>query len=248
VGTRFAQDRAAALPLPNHPFDPCIVQAGQVDKYQTVRFDQNSYSVPRPFAFRAVSVKGYVDAVEVVADGAVVARHLRCYDKGQRVLNPLHFLTVLGRKPAALDHAPVYRDWKLPATFADLRRDLEAAHGAAAGTRQFIRVLQQLNCHPIERIERAVAACRARQRFDAAAIIARLDVLAEIETTPPTLPNGATTDRTLAAVTVPPPDLQRFNALLSPLPHGDSTHVDANQPVAQDQPQTVETADHAVGV
>jgi transposase len=50
IGPRFAQDRAAALPLPAYPFDACIVQAAQVDKYQTVRFDNNRYSVPRACA------------------------------------------------------------------------------------------------------------------------------------------------------------------------------------------------------
>ena len=37
-----------------------------LDKYQTVAFDANRYSVPRPWAFRAVTVKGYVDRVVVV--------------------------------------------------------------------------------------------------------------------------------------------------------------------------------------
>jgi len=30
------------------------------DKYQSVAFDGNRYSVPRAFAFRMVTVKGYV--------------------------------------------------------------------------------------------------------------------------------------------------------------------------------------------
>src|SRR5262249_11761979 len=39
IGQRFARDRARALPLPEHAFDPCIQQAAVVDKYQTVQFD-----------------------------------------------------------------------------------------------------------------------------------------------------------------------------------------------------------------
>ena len=45
------------------------------------------------------------------------------------ILDPIHFLATLGRKPGALDHAPVFRDWKLPACFADLRAELERQHG-----------------------------------------------------------------------------------------------------------------------
>src|SRR6478609_273250 len=38
IGQRFERDYAAALalPLPTHPFDACILQPAQVDKYQTV--------------------------------------------------------------------------------------------------------------------------------------------------------------------------------------------------------------------
>jgi hypothetical protein len=75
IGQRFARDRAAALPLPAYPFDACVGQPAQVDKYQTVRFDRNRYSVPRGCAYQAVTVKGYVERVEVVAGGQVVARH-----------------------------------------------------------------------------------------------------------------------------------------------------------------------------
>ena len=111
-------------------------------------FDANRYSVPRPWAFRAVTVKGYVDRVVVVAGGQVVAEHPRCYGHSQQVLDPLHYLATLERRPAALDHAPVYRDWQPPAALAGLRRELEAKHGLPGGTRQYIRVLQLLGRAP----------------------------------------------------------------------------------------------------
>jgi transposase len=90
IGQRFARDQARALPLPAHPFDACVSQAAQVDKYQTVRFDRNRYSVPRASAFRAVTIKGYIDRVEVVDSGLVVARHARSYGHDEQVLDPLH--------------------------------------------------------------------------------------------------------------------------------------------------------------
>jgi hypothetical protein len=141
IGRRFARDQAAARPLPAHPFDASVLQAAQVDKYQTVRFDHNRYSVPRACAYRAVTVKGYVDRVEVVDGSQVVARHARSYGRDEQVLDPLHYLAALGRRPAALDHAPVLRDWRLPASFAQLRQALEGRHGPAAGARHYVRVL-----------------------------------------------------------------------------------------------------------
>ena len=63
------------------------------------RFDGNAYSVPRRWAFRPVTVKGYVDRVVLTAEGQAVAQHVRCYGKGQRLLDPLHFLASLENGP-----------------------------------------------------------------------------------------------------------------------------------------------------
>jgi transposase len=215
VAARFERDRAAARPLPARPFDACVLQPGQVDKYQTVRFDHNSYSVPRRWAFRPVTVKGYVDRIEVVAGGEVVARHERCYGRGEKILDPLHYLSVLERKPAALDHAPVYRDWQLPAAFTELRQALERRLGVRAGQRHFVRVLQLLARHPVGRVEQAIAACGADP--DAARIIAAVERSAG-----PEMP--AEVPAALAAVSVPAPDLSRFDLLLSHSPGGDDPH------------------------
>ena len=78
IKDRLAEDLAAATPLPVHRFDPCVIRpAVGVDKYQTVAFDGNRYSVPRAFAFEMVTVKGYVDRVVITAHGQVVATHTR---------------------------------------------------------------------------------------------------------------------------------------------------------------------------
>jgi transposase len=212
IGQRFGRDRAEAVPLPPHAFDACVLQAGQVDKYQTVRFDRNRYSVPRACAFRAVTVKGYIDRVEVVEGGQVVARHSRSYGKDEQVLDPLHYLAALGRRPAALDHAPVLRDWQLPESFTRLRQALEVRHGVTAGARHYIRVLQLLGEHPLDRVRQAVEACLRRDELHAERIAAWARRLAE--------PAGPATEGTsLSQYQVPRPDLGRFDQLLS---YGDS--------------------------
>jgi transposase len=207
IGQRFATDQAAALPVPARPFDPCIHQPVQVDKYQTVRFDNNRYSVPRRCAFRAVTLKAYVDRVEVVADGQVVARHSRCYERHQQILDPLHYLITLGRRPAALDHSNVYRHWQLPPAFGELRQTLEQRFGPRAGAQQYIRVLQLLAEHPVERVQRAIAGGAAESEL----IVLRTQRLARraLEPAPTELPEA------LAHIQVPRPDLSCFDQLLT---------------------------------
>jgi transposase len=215
IAARFAEECAAAMPLPTHRFDPCAIHpAVAVDKYQTVAYDTNRYSVPRPFAFQMVTVKGYVDQVVIVAQGQSIARHARSHARHTMVLDPLHYLATLGRKPGALDHAPVFRDWELPACFADFRVELEGHHGALAGSRRFARVLQLLGEHPMTRVSQAIEACRREHLFSAEAVVQRTHSLATIEAA---TRGGVPTSSEATAVPqvhVPLPDLSRFNQLL----------------------------------
>ena len=215
IADRFAAERGLAGGLPKRPFDPCIEHpAVAVDKYQTVAFEGNRYSVPRDYAYGVVTVKGYVDRVVIVAGGQVVASHRRHYERCAPVLEPLHYVIALGRRPAALDHAPVFRDWELPACIAALRAAFEGRSGPRAGTRQFIRILQLLNAHPQARVERAIVDGTAAEPPGAEAIIARVEALAAAEASLHDTKKSSCDSREGSGVHVPAPDLGRFNRLL----------------------------------
>lgn len=227
IGERFAEDRAIAARLPGRAFDPCVEQAAVVaDKYQTVAYDGNRYSVPRLHAFGPVTVKGYVDRVVVIARGQIIASHARSYERHVPVLDPIHYLITLSRKPAALDHAPVYRDWDLPRAFLALRTELEQRHGTLAGARQFIRVLQLLGEHPQSRVEQAIDECRRDHICTVEAILQRTRSLAAIgsETRGPATPFDETSP--VPRIEVPRPDLSRFNQLLT-------THISGGGEIAE---------------
>jgi transposase len=214
IGVRFARDRAAAIPIPVHPFDSCMIAPAQVDKFQTVRFDRNEYSVPRDCAFRAVTVKGYVDRVEVVDSGRIVAQHARCYGRNEQILDPLHYLSTLDRKPAALDHAPVLRNWQLPEAFAQLRKAMENQHGPTNGRRHYIRVLQLLADHSVELVEQAVIISIRSGKLSAEQIAAHVASQAHAGSGQET-PSSDTVATALRQYQVPRPDLSRFNQLLT---------------------------------
>ena len=216
IKDRLGEDLAAAIPLAKHRFDTCVVRpTAGVDKYQTVVFDCSRYSVPRAFAFGMVTIKGYVDRVVIVANGQVVASHTRSATKHAMILEPTHYLAALGRKPGAWDHSPVFRDWKLPACFGEFRTVLEGHHGAAAGSRRFVKVLQLLGEHPMARVTQAIAACQREHIYSAEAVIQRTQSLGAIEAV---TRGGASATAEASAtpqVQVPMPDLSRYDQLLS---------------------------------
>ena len=172
IGELFEQDRQAALPLPARAFDPFVPETGKVDKYQTVRFDTNRYSVPRRWAFETVTIKAYVDRIEVVSGTSVIARHERRYARGEWIVQPQHYLAILGRRPAALDHSFVFAEWRLPACFDELRADFEQREGLAAGARQYVRVLQLLAEYPVKVVQEVIGQCRRKTTTNPDHIIA----------------------------------------------------------------------------
>src|SRR5262245_17323449 len=131
------------------------------------------------------------------------------------ILEPIHYLATLGRKPGALDHSPAFRDWSLPACFADFRTALEELHGAMAGARRYVRILQLLGEHPLARVRQAVEECRREHIIDADAVIRRTRSLGAIAASTPDPAVSIPTTYAAAGIAVPLPDLGRFDQLLS---------------------------------
>ena len=131
------------------------------------------------------------------------------------IVDPIHYLATLGRKPGALDCAPAFRDWSLPACFADFRSALEGLHGAMAGARRYVRVLQLLAEHPLTRVRQAVEECRREYLIDADAVIRRTHSLAASAALTRESMSSIPVAYAAAGLAVPLPDLSRFDQLLT---------------------------------
>lgn len=222
IGGNFESERSTALPLPTHPFDACIKRTGLVDKYQTVMFETNRYSVPHTSAFAKVTVKAYVDRVAVVHNGAVVAEHRRGYARHESFVEPMHFVAALERKPAWLAHVPAMRNWQLPESFERLRAAFKGHLGPRTGERHYIRVLQLLMRHPTSRIDQAINLLMDHPAITAERIEQTAGVLRDggdgslpPQTIPPEQQSEEQQSEVIRRVQVPMPDLRRFDRLLS---------------------------------
>ena len=148
-------DLDALRDLPAVPFEACEHVPGQVSSTALVRYRLVDYSAPAVHAHKKVMVKGYVDRVEIALGAEIVARHRRSYVRGDVVYDPLHYLSLLERKPGALDQAAPLRGWKLDPAFDTLRRLLEARFGPR-GKREYIQVLRLLEDFPERQVTAAV--------------------------------------------------------------------------------------------
>lgn len=212
IGEQLAEEQAVALRLPPASFASVVYQEAVVDKYQQARYDNVFYSVPPSAAFRVVTMRASIATVEVLVRGEVIAQHERVYEPHAQVLNPLHYLASLQRRPAALDRSPAFDQWRLPAVFDRLRRVLEQRHGATAGLRQYVSVLKLLVDHPVHQVAGVVERHLAREQLDVGAV--RLEVERGRL--------GEATSLTMPHIDVPLPDLRRFDQLLR---QGEPSHV-----------------------
>jgi hypothetical protein len=140
----------------------------------------------------------------------------------------------------------VYRDWQLPTTFTTLRVALADRLGSCVGTRHYIRVLQLLASHSVDRLEAVIAGCLSRGELDAATII---DAARRSDCDNVLSFSDSALSLDIAAVTVRPTDLAQFDRLLSRSSTEGDADVRRDDPaVTHEQSEATEVADDALGV
>jgi transposase len=168
------KERMAFVPLPSSVFRACREESTHVSKQLLVRFDGNDYSVPTEQAHQPCVVRGFVDRVEIEVNHQPVAVHLRCYGQGEFVLEPLHYLKLLERKPGSLDNARPFKQRDRGGWGDELgamRKELEYRQPGGVGTGQFIEILQLALRYSLESVKRAVGVCVDRRAYSAAAVL-----------------------------------------------------------------------------
>ena len=173
VGALMIEERAQLLPLAEHGFDLADISFPRVDGLGCVRVRTNLYSAPVDVG-RTVEVRLYPSCVEIWNEGRCLARHERCYERHQQVLDLEHYLDVLERKPGALIGSKPLAAWRQrglwPESYDRLLAELIGRHGKQSGTRQMIQVLSLIRQHGHRRLRAAIEEALALGCSDVAAI------------------------------------------------------------------------------
>ena len=86
--------------LAEEGFDLAAIHFPHVNASGCVKVLTNFYSVPLPVGVE-VQAKVHSSYVEIWHQGECVARHERCFNRQQKVLNLEHYLEALTKKPGA---------------------------------------------------------------------------------------------------------------------------------------------------
>jgi hypothetical protein len=214
VGVAATREVASMRPLPEVPFDCAAVLSAKVDTKGRVSVRQSFYSVPVGLARRHVTVRLGAQALEVVADGRVVARHERSLHKGTEDLVLDHYLEILVRKPGALPGSTALAQARASGSFGatherfwdEARRRL----GDGAGTRALIGVVLLQRRMAADVVTAAMEAVLALGSVDVEVVAIEARRLADRRPPAPVVPIG-----TGARDTRPAPRLDDYDTLLA---------------------------------
>jgi hypothetical protein len=173
VGAAVIVEREHLLPLAAEGMDLAQTTFPTVNSLGCAKVLTNAYSAPLK-AGTQVQAKVYASTVELWHDGRCVARHERCYQRQQQVLDLEHYLDVLSRKPGALAGSrPLEQQRQAglwPESFDVIWQSLMERHGKSPGTKQMIDLLKLAKQNGRGRLREAIETALATGCTDAAAV------------------------------------------------------------------------------
>jgi hypothetical protein len=98
VAEALEEETARLLPLPEHPFECDLVLPKSSGKTPYLRFDRNDYSIPPELVRKPLTLVATHDEIRILDGGVEVARHARCYDRGQAIEDPRHIAALVAFK------------------------------------------------------------------------------------------------------------------------------------------------------
>jgi transposase len=171
-----------------------------------VHYDRNMYSIPCGYAGRAVCVRVYAGRIVLAIKGEAVAEHRREFGKGHYVLDPLHYLPVLSRKPGALRNGRPFLEWDMP---APLRAVWEGMRRYPDWDRQMSKVFAAIPRYGLEAVSVACETALEQGVVSEAVILNYLERLTE-----ETPPCPVRTPEKLLLAQPPLADCARYDRLL----------------------------------
>ena len=173
TGALMIRERDFLRALPKQGVDLTEVSFPTVDSGGCVTVRTNRYSTPlRPGM--SAQAKLYPAYIEIWSEGQRVARHERCYQRRQQILDLEHYLEPLSRKPGALAGSTALAQWRQQQRWKDshdrLWQALNARHGRQNGTRLMVEVIGLGREHGYERLEDTIERALTLGCSDAEAI------------------------------------------------------------------------------
>lgn len=200
----FAEEQPCLRPI-TATFDGYFEQTLRVSSTCLVSHDRNRYSVPAEHAGQRVSLRANANRIRVVADGKLIAEHVRHFGRERLILDPWHYLSVLEKKLGALRNGAPFQDWALPASIGTVKDKLLKS---PQGDRAFVEVLLAMRSHGADLVTVACELALEQGVVSAPVILNHMHRLLS-----PAKPDPITVSTALALAIEPVADCARYDSL-----------------------------------
>lgn len=213
IGERLAEEVASFRPLPNYAYPCCKTVPVKANQLSLVSYGTNRYSVPTEKSHEALTLRAYVDRIEISCGAESIATHKRCWERHQDRLDPYHYLSLLAQRPRAFAHAQPIRVWQQewPATFDRYFELLKENYSTSEATRLFVEILTLGEQYSEAELADAMVEAMRLNCLHVSHLREVLRRMAE-EDPPPSTPLASHPH--LADIAVKTPELDHFNQLL----------------------------------
>jgi len=212
IGEMWTEEQPCLLPMPEYDLACCVTREVALNPYCQVVFETNRYSVPADKAYPNLTLRAFPFMVEVLHGDQVLARHARCYEREQDVVDPLHYVPLLVQ--------PIRRwreEW--PPAYEQLLKRLQRRFEHQDAIRQFVQILNLNRDYDAGLVEQAVREALDLNCGHFEGVVWCLNQLVD----PPSVPLSLdlSTRPHLADIGQQPLDLSSYDHLLKGDPHGD---------------------------
>ena len=104
------QEQSTLKPLPVLEFSNYELRRARISNYSFVTCDTNFYSVPDTYRLKFITIRVYVDKIELLDGESVIATHQRRRGKNGYGLDITHFVKTFHKKPGAIRGSKVMAD------------------------------------------------------------------------------------------------------------------------------------------
>ncbi len=147
----FEEERASLLAPPANPFPAHERLEVEVGKTPYVRFDLNDYSVPHDRTQRTLVALADLDTVRILDGNAVVATHVRSWDRGQQIEDAAHVQALVEEKRRARFHRGFDRLARAsPSSQAFLRMVGDRGDNLGSTTARLLQLLDAIGAAELE--------------------------------------------------------------------------------------------------
>jgi transposase len=209
----FEAEKPRLLGLPDNPFPAEERLEVSVSKTPYARFDLNDYTVPHTHVRRTLTVLATLDTVRILDGQALIATHVRSFDRGAQIEIPAHIEELIKRKRAARRHRAQDRlHHAAPSATPLFLRAAERGAHLGVLTRGLITLLDS---HGASALEAAIAAALAEDAAHLGAVRHFIDSHAHARGQRPPLAVVLPDDPRLQAINVRPQPLSDYEQLTS---------------------------------